>query len=122
MQKTAGLMGQQFGAPAGMRQRSQTLPQKGNEGFLAHGQSQADPSGDELPYNMSQTTARYLHDMKIEKEEIQARLDQSRNILEIELRKFKRHMAQQFQELAKRFAEYQVRQAQREQELWDAFR
>lgn len=53
-----------------------------------------DPQMDELPYNMSQTTARYLHDMKIEKEEIQARLDSSRKILEIELRKFKRTMVQ----------------------------
>ena len=77
MQKTAGLMGDQFGAPTGIL-----------------GQQQPDPASGELPYNMSQTTARYLHDMKIEKEEIQARLDQSRGILEIELRKFKRYMVQ----------------------------
>ena len=49
-------------------------------------------AAEEMPYNMSQTTARYLHDMKIEQEEVQARLDQSRKILEMELRKFKRYM------------------------------
>ena len=75
-----------------------------------------------MPYNMSQTTARYLHDMKIEQEEVQARLDQSRKILEMELRKFKRYMVKHFQELAARFAEYQIRQAKNEQEQWDAFR
>lgn len=60
--------------------------------------------------------------MKIEKDEIESRLDQARKVLEIELRKFKRYMVEEFQKLAARFAEYQAHQAQQEQELWEAFR
>jgi len=50
-------------------------PNRGSEGFLAPGQSSSVAAAEEMPYNMSQTTARYLHDMKIEQEEVQARLD-----------------------------------------------
>lgn len=55
-------------------------------------------------YAMSQTTARYLHDMKLEKDEIEARLDQAKKILDIELRKFKRYMVHEFQQLAVNYA------------------
>ena len=49
--------------------------------------------------------------MKIEKDEVESRVEQARKILEIELRKFKRYMVEEFQNLAVRFAEYQARQA-----------
>lgn len=80
MEKTAGSIGYAQQMP---EQRSNFMQQ---QNMMA---GQQDPNIDTY---MSQTTARYLHDMRIEKDEIQARLDLTRKILEIELRKFKRSM------------------------------
>lgn len=124
VQKSAGAMGpsSQSFAPAKQIQGfpfSQGMP--GQEPSL-HGDPINGSGSSGSNYSMSQTTARYLHDMKIEKDEIEGRLEEAKKILEIELRKFKRYMVSEFQQLAQNFAEYQQNQAKKEKELWDAFR
>ena len=86
-----GGAGQSFGAPKQLQGFPFTQGMPGQEPSL-HGDPANGSSSSSGNYSMSQTTARYLHDMKIEKDEIEARLEEAKKILEIELRKFKRYM------------------------------